>query len=230
MYVADMKILVVEDEPKLASFVRKGLEEQSCEVDVAFDGQVGRNMALNNLYDVIIMDINLPKMNGFDVVQSIRQEQNRTPVLMLTAMGSVDDKLTGFEAGADDYLVKPFEFRELMARLRALTKRSSDAGMQSNILKVADLELDLNEKIARRGDKRIELTAKEFGLLEYLMRNRGRVVSRVDIAEKVWDIHFDTGTNVIDVYVNFLRKKIDKDFPQKLIHTVIGMGYMLKEE
>lgn len=230
MYVADMKILVVEDEPKLASFVKKGLEEQSCEVDIAYDGQVGRNMALNNLYDVIVLDINLPKMNGFDVVQSIRQEKNRTPVLMLTAMGSVDDKLTGFEAGADDYLVKPFEFRELMARLRALTKRSSDAGMQTNVLKVADLELDLNEKVARRGDKRIELTAKEFGLLDYLMRNRGRVVSRVDIAEKVWDIHFDTGTNVIDVYVNFLRKKIDKDFPNKLIHTVIGMGYMLKED
>ncbi|MCX6215480.1 response regulator transcription factor [Spirosoma sp.] len=225
-----MKILVVEDEPKLASFVKKGLEEQSCEVDVAYDGQVGRNMALNNLYDVIVLDINLPKMNGFDVVQSIRQEKNRTPVLMLTAMGSVDDKLTGFEAGADDYLVKPFEFRELMARLRALTKRSSDAGMQTNVLKVADLELDLNEKVARRGEKRIELTAKEFGLLDYLMRNRGRVVSRVDIAEKVWDIHFDTGTNVIDVYVNFLRKKIDKDFPTKLIHTVIGMGYMLKED
>ncbi|WP_461095252.1 response regulator [Spirosoma gilvum] len=225
-----MKILVVEDEPKLASFVRKGLEEQSCEVDVAYDGQLGRTMALNNPYDVIIMDINLPKMNGFDVVQSIRQEKNRTPVLMLTAMGSVDDKLTGFEAGADDYLVKPFEFRELMARLRALTKRNSEGSMQTNVLKVADLELDLNEKIARRGAKRIELTAKEFGLLEYLIRNRGRVVSRVDIAEKVWDIHFDTGTNVIDVYVNFLRKKIDKDFPKKLIHTVIGMGYMLKEE
>jgi DNA-binding response OmpR family regulator len=151
-------------------------------------------------------------------------------VLMLTAMGSVDDKLTGFEAGADDYLVKPFEFRELMARLRALTKRSSDGGLQANVIRVADLELDLNEKVARRGDKRIELTAKEFGLLEYFMRNRGRVVSRIDIAEKVWDIHFDTGTNVIDVYVNFLRKKIDKDFPTKLIHTVIGMGYMLKEE
>jgi two-component system copper resistance phosphate regulon response regulator CusR len=169
-------------------------------------------------------------MNGFDVVQALRQERVSTPVLMLTAMGSVDDKLTGFESGADDYLVKPFEFRELMARLRALTKRGSEAGMQANVLKVADLELDLNEKVARRGDKRIELTAKEFGLLDYLMRNRGRVVSRVDIAEKVWDIHFDTGTNVIDVYVNFLRKKIDKDFPQKLIHTVIGMGYMLKEE
>jgi heavy metal response regulator len=225
-----MKILVVEDEPKLASFVKKGLEEQSCQVDVAYDGQMGRNMALSNSYDVIILDVNLPKLNGFDVVQSIRQEKNQTPVLMLTAMGSVDDKLTGFESGADDYLVKPFEFRELMARLRALTKRSSENGIQANVLKVADLELDLNEKIARRDSRRIELTAKEFGLLEYLMRNRGRVVSRIDIAEKVWDIHFDTGTNVIDVYVNFLRKKIDKDFPQKLIHTVIGMGYMLKDE
>lgn len=225
-----MKILVVEDEPKLASFVKKGLEEQSCEVDIAFDGQVGRTMALNNVYDVIVLDVNLPKMNGFDIVQSLRQERVRTPVLMLTAMGSMDDKLMGFEAGADDYLVKPFEFRELMARLRALAKRSNDTGLQSNVLKVADLELDLNEKVARRGEKRIELTAKEFGLLDFLMRNRGRVVSRIDIAEKVWDIHFDTGTNVIDVYVNFLRKKIDKDFPQKLIHTVIGMGYMLKEE
>ncbi|OIN58511.1 DNA-binding response regulator [Arsenicibacter rosenii] len=230
MYVADMKILVVEDEPKLASFIKKGLEEQSCEVDVAFDGQIGRAMAISKPFDVIILDVNLPKMNGFDVVHSLRQQQVKTPVLMLTAMGSVDDKLTGFDAGADDYLVKPFEFRELMARLKALHKRGSDSGPQANVLKIADLELDLNEKVARRAGKRIELTAKEFGLLEYLMRNRGRVVSRIDIAEKVWDIHFDTGTNVIDVYVNFLRKKIDKDFPTRLIHTVIGMGYMLKEE
>ncbi|AQG79530.1 two-component system response regulator [Spirosoma montaniterrae] len=230
MHVADMKILVVEDEPKLASFVRKGLEEQSCEVDLAYDGQTGRVMALQNSYDVIILDVNLPRMNGFEVVQSLRRAQIGTPVLMLTALGSVEDKLTGFDAGADDYLVKPFEFRELLARLRALSKRNSDNGVQTTILKVADLELDLGEKVARRNGKRIELTAKEFGLLEYLMRNRGRVVSRVDIAEKVWDIHFDTGTNVIDVYVNFLRKKIDRDYPQKLIHTVIGMGYMLKEE
>ena len=225
-----MKILVVEDEPKLASFVKKGLEEQSCEVDVAFDGQIGRTLALSNNYDVIVLDINLPRINGLDLAQALRYEQVKTPILMLTAMGSVDDKLAGFEAGADDYLVKPFEFRELMARLRALYKRGSDTSAQVSTLKVADLELDLNEKVARRGDKRVELTAKEFGLLEYLMRNRGRVVSRVDIAEKVWDIHFDTGTNVIDVYVNFLRKKIDKDFPTKLIHTVIGMGYMLKDE
>lgn len=225
-----MKVLVVEDEPKLASFVKKGLEEQQCEVEMAFDGQIGRAMALSTVYDVIVMDVNLPKMNGFDVVQSLRQEDVKTPVLMLTAMGSVEDKLTGFESGADDYLVKPFEFRELMARIKALHKRSHDSGPQTNVLKVGDLELDLNEKVARRGGKRIELTAKEFGLLEYLMRNRGRVVSRVDIAEKVWDIHFDTGTNVIDVYVNFLRKKVDKEFSSKLIHTVIGMGYMLKEE
>lgn len=225
-----MKILVVEDEPKLASFVKRGLEEQSCEVDVAFDGQIGRTMALSNTYDVIVLDVNLPKINGLDLAQTLRHEQIKTPILMLTAMGSVEDKLAGFDAGADDYLVKPFEFRELMARLRALYKRGSDTSAQTNTLKVADLELDLNEKVARRGDKRVELTAKEFGLLEYLMRNRGRVVSRVDIAEKVWDIHFDTGTNVIDVYVNFLRKKIDKDFPTRLIHTVIGMGYMLKEE
>lgn len=228
--VADMKILLVEDEPKLASFVKKGLEEQSCEVDVAFDGQTGRTMALSNHYDVIVMDVNLPVMNGYEVVKILRQEQNRTPVLMLTAMGSMDDKLTGFESGADDYLVKPFEFRELMARLRALAKRGLETGTQANVIRLADLELDLNEKVARRGTKRIDLTAKEFGLLEFLMRNRGRVVSRIDIAEKVWDIHFDTGTNVIDVYVNFLRKKIDKDFPKKLIHTVIGMGYILKEE
>lgn len=225
-----MKVLVVEDEPKLASFVKKGLEENQCEVEMAYDGQIGRTMALSNSYDVIVMDVNLPKMNGFDVVQSLRQEDVKTPVLMLTAMGSVEDKLTGFESGADDYLVKPFEFRELMARLKALHKRGQDSGPQTNVLKVGDLELDLNEKVARRGGRRIELTAKEFGLLEYLMRNRGRVVSRVDIAEKVWDIHFDTGTNVIDVYVNFLRKKVDKEFPSKLIHTVIGMGYMLKEE
>lgn len=225
-----MKILVVEDEPKLASFVKKGLEEQACTVDVAFDGQAGYTMALHNAYDVVVLDVNLPKMSGFDVVQSLRQARVRTPMLMLTALGSVEDKLKGFDVGVDDYLVKPFEFRELMARLRALAKRTRDAPLPTNVLQVADLELDLNERVARRGSKRIELTVKEFGLLEYFMRNRGRVVSRTDIAEKVWDVHFDTGTNVIDVYVNFLRKKIDKDFPRKLIHTVIGMGYMLKEE
>ncbi|GAB3523063.1 response regulator transcription factor [Emticicia fontis] len=226
----DMRVLVVEDEPKLAEFVKKGLEENACNVDIAYDGQIGKNMALSNPYDVLVLDVNLPKINGFDLAQQLRQEQLGTPILMLTAMGSINDKLVGFGAGADDYLVKPFEFRELLVRLRALQRRSSDMLPQQNILKVADLELDLNEKVARRGQNTIDLTAREFALLEYLMRNRGRVVSRVDIAEKVWDIHFDTGTNTIDVYINFLRKKIDKDFTTKLIHTVVGMGYILKED
>jgi two-component system copper resistance phosphate regulon response regulator CusR len=225
-----MKILIVEDEPKLAEFVKKGLEENTCSVDVAYDGQIGKNMALSNTYDVLILDVNLPKINGFDLAQQLRAEQISTPILLLTAMGSINDKLIGFESGADDYLVKPFEFRELLARLRALQRRSNDLMPQQNILKIADLELDLNEKVARRGGNSIELTAREFALLEYLIRNRGRVVSRVDIAEKVWDIHFDTGTNTIDVYINFLRKKIDKNFSNKLIHTVVGMGYILKEE
>ncbi|RFS13733.1 response regulator transcription factor [Emticicia sp. C21] len=225
-----MRVLVVEDEPKLAEFVKKGLEENACNVDVAFDGQIGKNMALSNPYDVLVLDVNLPKINGFDLAQQLRQEQLSTPILMLTAMGSINDKLIGFGAGADDYLVKPFEFRELLVRLRALQRRSNDMMPQQNVLKVADLELDLNEKVARRGQHTIDLTAREFALLEYLMRNRGRVVSRVDIAEKVWDIHFDTGTNTIDVYINFLRKKIDKDFTVKLIHTVVGMGYILKED
>lgn len=226
----DMRVLVVEDEPKLADFVKKGLEENACNVDIAYDGQIGKNMALSNPYDVLVLDVNLPKINGFDLAQQLRQEQLSTPILMLTAMGSINDKLVGFGAGADDYLVKPFEFRELLVRLRALQRRSNDMMPQQNILKVADLELDLNEKVARRGQNTIDLTAREFALLEYLMRNRGRVVSRVDIAEKVWDIHFDTGTNTIDVYINFLRKKIDKDFTTKLIHTVVGMGYILKED
>ncbi len=226
----DMRVLVVEDEPKLAEFVKKGLEENACNVDIAYDGQIGRNMALSNPYDVLVLDVNLPKINGFDLAQQLRQEQLSTPILMLTAMGSINDKLVGFGAGADDYLVKPFEFRELLVRLRALQRRSSDMMPQQNILKVADLELDLNEKVARRNNHTIDLTAREFALLEYLIRNRGRVVSRVDIAEKVWDIHFDTGTNTIDVYINFLRKKIDKDYPVKLIHTVVGMGYILKED
>ncbi|RYU96557.1 response regulator transcription factor [Emticicia agri] len=225
-----MRVLVVEDEPKLAEFVKKGLEENACNVDIAYDGQIGRNMALSNPYDVLVLDVNLPKINGFDLAQQLRQEQLGTPILMLTAMGSINDKLVGFGAGADDYLVKPFEFRELLVRLRALQRRSNDMLPQQNILKVADLELDLNEKVARRRQHTIDLTAREFALLEYLMRNRGRVVSRVDIAEKVWDIHFDTGTNTIDVYINFLRKKIDKDFTTKLIHTVVGMGYILKED
>jgi DNA-binding response OmpR family regulator len=223
-----MKILVVEDELKLATFIKTGLEEQACEVAVAYDGTLARQLATSHAYDVIVMDVNLPGLNGFALTRALRQEGSKTPILMLTALGSVDDKLTGFEAGADDYLLKPFEFRELVARLRALHKRSGENA--AVVLRVADLELNLGTKTAVRGGRKIELTAKEFSLLEYLMRNRNRVVSRADIAEKVWDIHFDTGTNTIDVYVNFLRKKIDKDFDRKLIHTVIGRGYIFKDE
>ncbi len=224
-----MKILVVEDEPKLAAFIKTGLEAQACAVEVAHDGTRGRQLAQRHPYDVIVLDVNLPGLNGFAVTQALRQEGNATPILMLTALGSVDDKLTGFEAGADDYLVKPFEFRELMARLRALHKRGGEKSEAVPVLRAADLELNLGNKTASRGGRRIELTARECSLLEYLMRNRNRVVSRVEIAEKVWDIHFDTGTNTIDVYVNFLRKKVDKEFARKLIHTVIGTGYILKD-
>ena len=225
-----MKILVVEDEPKLAGFIKKGLEEQSWEVEVAFDGRMGKYLALGSTFDLIVMDVNLPVINGFDLTQQLRQEGITAPILMLTALGTVDDKLQGFESGADDYLVKPFEFRELIARIKVLSKRQYAPEGSQHSLTIADLELNFDEKIARRGGLRIDLTAKEFALLEYLMRNRGRVVSRVDIAEKVWDVRFDTGTNVIDVYINFLRKKVDKDHPTKLIHTVVGMGYIFKEE
>lgn len=224
-----MKILVIEDETKLAGFIKKGLEEQSWEIEVAFDGRMGKSLALGNTYDVILMDVNLPIINGFDLARQLHQEGSRVPVLMLTALGTVDDKLQGFESGADDYLVKPFEFRELIARIKVLARRKYGDESSPHTLVVADLELDFDEKIARRAGQRIDLTAKEFALLEYLMRNRGRVVSRVDIAERVWDIRFDTGTNVIDVYINFLRKKVDRDYPVKLIHTVVGMGYIFKE-
>lgn len=225
-----MRVLIIEDEPKLAEFIKKGLEEDNCTVEVAYDGQIGKSFVLSNQYDILICDVNLPRINGFDLVKQLREHKVRTPILMLTAMGSLNDKLVGFEAGADDYLVKPFEFRELLARIKSLYRRGSEGVAVSNLLKIADLELDLNEKIARREGRKIELTAREFGLLEFLMRNKGKVVSRIDIAEKVWDIHFDTGTNTIDVYVNFLRKKVDKEFSTKLIHTVVGMGYILKED
>jgi two-component system, OmpR family, copper resistance phosphate regulon response regulator CusR len=225
-----MKVLVVEDEPKVATFIKKGLEEQSYEVEIAYDGMMGKRKALGEAFDIIIMDINLPVINGYELCKQLRSEKLEVPVIMLTALGTTEDKLSGFDSGTDDYLVKPFEFRELRARIRALTKRTSAFTPSQNLLRFTDLELNLDEKIAKRGDKKIELTAKEFALLEYFLRNRNKVISRADIAEKVWDITFDTGTNVIDVYVNFLRKKIDKDFPKKLIHTVVGMGYILKED
>jgi DNA-binding response OmpR family regulator len=224
-----MKILIIEDEPKVVDFLKKGLEEQGYETDVAYDGQMGEKLALRNVYDIILIDVVLPYINGYELCRRIRVKNQHVPILMLTALGTTDDKIAGFDAGADDYLVKPFEFLELLARIKSLTKRGSGIIQTSKLIKVADLELDLDKKTARRRDKTIELTAKEFALLEFLMINKGRVVSRSDIAEKVWDITFDTGTNVVDVYINILRKKIDKDFEKKLIHTRIGLGYTLDE-
>jgi two-component system copper resistance phosphate regulon response regulator CusR len=224
-----MKILLVEDEPKVVEFIKKGLEEQGYETEVAYDGQMGERLAMKGKYNLIILDVILPYINGYELCKRIRDKGLQVPVLMLTALGTTDDKISGFDAGADDYLVKPFEFAELLARIKALTKRSSGLIQTSSQIKLADLELDLDKKTARRGDKNIELTAKEFALLEFLMKNKGKVVSRAEIAEKVWDITFDTGTNVVDVYINILRKKIDKDFEHKLIQTRIGLGYSINE-
>jgi two-component system copper resistance phosphate regulon response regulator CusR len=225
-----MRILIIEDEPKVVDFIKKGLEENGYEVDVAFDGQTGERAALQNRHDLIILDVILPYINGYELCKRIREKGFDRPVLMLTALGTTEDKISGFDAGADDYLVKPFEFAELLARIKVLTRRSTSPVRSPALLKVADLELDLDKKVARRGGKLIELTAKEFNLLEYLMRNEGKVLSRADIAEKVWEITFDTGTNVVDVYINILRKKIDRDAEQKLIRTRIGLGYSINDE
>ncbi len=225
-----MKILLVEDEPKVASFIKQGLEEQSYNVTLAYDGFFGHKLATENEYDVIVLDLMIPYMNGLEVCKKLREEGIKTPILMLTALGTTDDKVTGLESGADDYMVKPFEFKEFVARLRALSKRFTDSMQQPKLLKVADLEMNLDEKSVKRSGKSIDLTAKEFSLLEFLLRNKNKVVSRAEISEKVWDIHFDTGTNVIDVYVNFLRKKIDKEFDKKLIQTMVGMGYVIKSD
>ncbi|GAA4399071.1 response regulator transcription factor [Nibrella viscosa] len=222
-------ILVVEDEAKVAAVLQRGLETQSYQALVAPDGATARRLLGETHIDLVILDLNLPDISGLEVSQSIRLLKPQLPILMLTALDTTADKLAGFEAGADDYLVKPFDFLELLARVRVLLRRSAELSEKRTILRVADLELDLDEKVARRAGQEIDLTAREYLLLEYLMRNRGRVLSRLDIAENVWDINFDTGTNVIDVYINYLRKKIDVHAP-KLIHTIVGMGYTLKEK
>lgn len=223
-----MKILLAEDDKKVASFIKRGLEEQSYSVDITPDGQLAEEFARANEYDVIILDVMLPRKSGFSVCKSIRMFNTSVPILMLTALDSTDDKIQGFDTGADDYLVKPFEFRELLVRLRALMRRRTEHS-QPSILQIADLTLDLHTMNVTRSGKVIELTSREFTLLKYLLFNRKRVVSRAEIAEHVWETNFDTESNVIDVYMSFLRKKIDKDFPNKLIHTVVGMGYIIKD-
>lgn len=221
-----MKILIVEDEPKVASFIKKGLEESNYEAEIAYDGLSAYKLALQYHYDLFILDVIIPGISGLDLCKKLKLQNPDIPILMLTALGTTDDKLIGFDAGADDYMIKPFEFRELLARIKVLLKPANKASDQSNKLIFGDLELDLNRKTVKRGTIQTELTVKEFSLMEFFMRNSGRVLTRNDIAEKVWEISFDSGTNVVDVYVNFLRKKIDKGFDKKLIHTKVGFGYI----
>ena len=225
----DARILLVEDERKIADSLKKGLSENQYAVEVAYDGLVGKQLFSTQPFDLAILDINLPGMNGYDLCKEIRNQNQQIPVMMLTALNAIDDKIEGFDAGADDYVIKPFDFKELLVRIRALLKRLRQTVPVGNVLKVSDLVMNLDSKEVTRDGKIIGLTAKEFQLLEYLIKNRNKVVSRADIALNVWDIDFDTKTNVIDVYVTFLRKKLDKDFPHKLIHTQVGMGYILKE-
>jgi two-component system, OmpR family, copper resistance phosphate regulon response regulator CusR len=225
----DARILLVEDERKIADSLKKGLSENQYEVEVAYDGLMGKKLFNSFPFDLAILDINLPGLNGYELCKEIRSQNQQIPVMMLTALNAIDDKIEGFDAGADDYIIKPFDFKELLVRIRALLKRLRQTVPAGNVLKVADLVMNLDSKEVSRDSKIIPLTAKEFQLLEYLIKNKNRVVSRADIALNVWDIDFDTKTNVIDVYVTFLRKKLDKDFSNKLIHTQVGMGYILKE-
>lgn len=225
-----MKVLLIEDEPKMVSSLKKGLEENLIEVDAALDGKSGRRLAESNDYSVIISDVMMPEMNGLDLLRSLRESGNRTPVILLTALDQTDDKVSGFEAGADDYLSKPFEFRELLMRVKALARRPVDTYQPLPVLRFADIEMNLDTKEFFRSGKRISLTPREFALMEYFLRNPDRVISKTEISERVWNLDFDTGTNVVEVYVNFLRKKVDKCFPVKLIHTQFKIGYVLREE
>jgi DNA-binding response OmpR family regulator len=225
----EIRILLVEDEKKIAEALFQGLTEQQFHVDIAFDGLKGKHLFNTNHYDLAILDINLPEMNGYALCNYIRTYNEKILVIMLTAMSTMDDKLTGFNAGADDYLIKPFDFKELLARIKALLKRLKKDNPVGAVLKIDDLIMHLDTREVSRKGETISLTAKEFQLLEYFITNKNKVLSRADIAINVWDIDFDTKTNVIDVYVNFLRKKIDKDFSPKLIHTYVGVGYVLKE-
>ena len=223
-----MRLLVVEDEAKVAGFVRKGLEEEGYAVDVAPDGRTGFRMVLDRVHDLIILDVQLPGMDGISLLRAIRKAKVATPVLLLTVRAAIEDKVLGLDSGADDYLTKPFAFQELVARVRALLRRRADG--DGTLLQVADLTLDPARRTVMRGDRKIDLTAREFALLDLFMRNPGRILTRTAIAEHVWDYDFDSMTNVIDVYVNYLRKKIDSGHDLKLIRTIRGVGYMLSAE
>ncbi|GGH21823.1 response regulator transcription factor [Mucilaginibacter phyllosphaerae] len=224
-----MKVLLVEDEPGLVSVIVRGLNDAGMEVSVAADGIMGLDMARAHKFDIILLDIMLPGMNGIQVCKEVRKQDDSVAILMLTALNSTENVVTGLNSGADDYLAKPFKFAELEARIRTLVRRSKAGSAPKNVITIADLEIDTVSKTARRGGKGISLTATEYHLLEYFARNRNMVLSRIQILENVWDIDFNMGTNVVDVYVNYLRKKVDNGYDVKLIHTVFGMGYMFKE-
>jgi len=221
-----MRILVVEDEEKIANFIKRGLKEEEYAIDIAYDGEQGHFLATTEVYDLVVLDLMLPKIDGLTLCRKLKEEKNTAPILMLTAKDSVKDKVAGLDSGADDYLTKPFAFEEFLARVRALLRKGKPQQIK---LKVADLELDLLSHKVTRAGKEIELTTKEYALLGYFMRNAGTVVTRTMLSEHVWDISFDSFTNVIDVYINYLRNKIDQNFKKKLIHTIRGRGYILKE-
>ena len=225
----EVHLLVVEDEQRLAEVLQKQLKESGFYADIACDGYVGKRMLEQTKYDLVILDINLPLMNGYELCREIRKTNVNTPIIMLTALGTPENKLIGFDSGADDYVLKPFDFRELLARINVFLKRSNSVIQDDLKLKMANLEMDLGSKTVFRANKKVELTSKEFSLLELLLKNRNKVLTREYIIEKVWNLDFETGTNIIDVYVNYLRKKIDKDFEPKLIHTKFGFGFYCSE-
>ena len=224
-----MRILLVEDDIKISAFVKLGLENNYCVVDVAYDSFMGEKLAIQKKYEVIILDVIVPGISGFELCRKLRIQNIKTPILMLTSLDSTEDKITGFDSGADDYLLKPFEFQELFARIKALDRRSSDISV-SPVLKIADLVVDTVSKKVKRNDEDIKLTAREYKILELFMSNKGKVFERIEIAEKVWGISFNSGTNVIDVHINSLRNKIDKNYVPKLIHTLIGIGYYMNDK
>lgn len=225
-----MKVLLIEDEEKAVKSLKKGLNENHIEVDFAMDGISGARLAEANDYDVIISDIVVPGMNGFELARRLRSKEVHTPFLFLTALSSTDDKVLGLEVGGDDYMTKPYEFKELLARVKALSRRGKENSSVISTLSFSSIEMNLLSKECRRSGAKIELTPKEYALMEYFIRHHGRTISKAEIAEKVWDISFETSSNVVEVYVNYLRNKIDKPFEKKLIHTVFGQGYMLKED
>jgi two-component system copper resistance phosphate regulon response regulator CusR len=222
------KILLIDDEIKIAHALKLGLEEHGFEVTLAFDGEEGKNYAENNVYNIIVSDVVMPKMDGYNLVKHLRAKSITTPILLLSALDDTEQKVTGLESGADDYLSKPFAFIELLARIKALDRRNNPR-FQNTILKYGDIELNIDTKLFTRKGTRIDLTPKEYSLIEYFLRNPERIIPKTEIAEKVWEIDFETTTNVIEVYVNYLRNKMDKGFDKKLIHTQFGIGYMLED-